>query len=71
MGANVDRLIKKGDSVLAYSLSKWLVDNGLSYKYSTHEINRVIENLFGDAEQQIEALLGMKLILPFLFLYRL
>ena len=63
MGANVDRLIKKGDSVLAYSLSKWLVDNGLSYKYSTHEINRVIENLFGDAEQQIEALLGMKLIL--------
>lgn len=62
-GANVDTLTKEMDTVLARSMSKWLVDNGVSYKYSTHEIDRYLRSIFGNSLHQMEGLLGIKTIL--------
>lgn len=57
-GANVDTLTKKMDSTASRLLSKWLVDNGI-YKYSAHEIDRFMGLIFGNAEKQLEGVLGL------------
>lgn len=62
-GANVDTLTKSMDTEVSRSISKWLVDNGVSYKYSTHEIDRYLRTIFGNSLHQMEGLLGIKTIL--------
>ena len=57
-GINVDTLAKKTDSLLSKKLSNWLVNNGI-YRFSSHEIDRFINMFLGNAEKQVEGVLGL------------
>jgi hypothetical protein len=63
VGANVDRLTKNMDYAFAELISSWLIDSGLSTKYSTHEITNLLRNILGNTPNAIDSLLGLKIAL--------